>query len=64
MLNQRATGRRFEIGLRFFFHGMWRVVGGYYVDTIIEQGFPDQRAIMSGLDGGIPFDISSQSFVV
>ena len=40
------------------------MVGGNYIEPVIEQGCPQGIAVMCSLDSGITFDAVTQLFVI
>src|SRR5690606_463855 len=53
-----------KICVLFFFQRVWRVIGGYDVNLVVQHSAEYPVAICSGFDSGIPFDKRAQSFVI
>ncbi len=64
VLHQRPARRSFEIGAVLLFLRVWRVVCGYHIDTIVQQGFEDLLLVCGGLYGGVPLDAGAQALII
>lgn len=64
MLYQGSTRWSSCIGLHLLLDGMWRMISGNHINSVIKQRFSDSIAIGDRFDGRIPFNQISLGGVI